>query len=48
MTKSEIEDLLDRYGLYRILEDSGLVMADVIDILEELGFIDLEQYQNDD
>lgn len=44
MTKSEIEDLLDKYGLERILEDSGLVIADVIDILEETGFIDLEQY----
>ena len=48
MTKREIEDLLDKYGLDMILEDSGLVMTDVIDILEELGFIDLEQYQNDD
>ena len=48
MTKSEINEILDAYGLEMILEDSGLVIADVVDILEELGFIDLEQYRNDD
>ena len=48
MTKSEINEILDAYGLERILEDNGHVIADVVDILEELGFIDLEQYRDDD
>lgn len=39
-----IEDIIGRYGTARILEDHNLTVADVIEILDELRYIDLEMY----
>ena len=39
-----ITELIDLYGLERILEDSQVTLAEALDILDELGFVYLEQY----
>jgi len=39
-----ITELIDLYGLDRILEDSQITLAEALDILDELGFVCLEQY----
>jgi len=43
-----ITELIDLYGLDRILEDSQITLAEALDILDELGFVCLEQYNDCD
>jgi len=47
MTKEEVEYILEAYGLDRILEDNQMELVDILDILNDLGYLDLEQYEDD-
>lgn len=47
MKQQEIEDILERYGLERILEDNLTTLTTVLDILVDLGYLDLEMYDED-
>ena len=47
MTKEEVEYILEAYGLDRILEDNQMELVDILDILNDLGYLDLEQYYDD-
>ena len=44
MTKEDITDLLDKYGIEWILDDCELSQTQALEILDELGFIDLGKY----
>ena len=46
MTRGDVERLLETYGLERILEDSETDLASVLLILNDLGFIYLEMYDD--
>jgi len=46
MTRVDVERLLETYGLERILEDSETDLASVLLILNDLGFIYLEMYDD--
>lgn len=43
-----ITELIDLYGLDRLLQDSQITLAEAMDILDELGFVCLEQYDDCD
>lgn len=43
----EVLDLLETYGIERILEDSNTDMPSVLMVLDELGFVELEMYDDD-
>jgi hypothetical protein len=43
----EVLDLLETYGIDRILEDSQTDMPSVLIVLDELGFVELEMYEDD-
>jgi hypothetical protein len=43
----EVLDLLETYGIDRILEDSQTDMPSVLMVLDELGFVELEMYDDD-
>ncbi len=47
MRQDKIEELLENYGLERILEDNQLTLREALDILEELGFLNLEMYYDE-
>jgi DNA-binding GntR family transcriptional regulator len=44
MDRQYISKLLSQYGLRQILADSNITIVEALEVLEELGFIDLEQY----
>ena len=46
--KQYISTLLQKYGLRQLLADSNITIVEALEILDELGFIDLEQYRNED
>jgi len=46
--KQYISYLIQRYGVRQILADSNTTIVEAFEILDELGFIDLEQYRNED
>jgi len=46
MTRIDVERLLETYGLERILEDSETDLASMLLILNDLGFIYLEMYDD--
>lgn len=43
----EVLDLLETYGIERILEDSNTDMPSVLIVLDEIGFVELEMYDDD-
>ena len=43
----EVLDLLETYGIDRILEDSQTDMPSVLMVLDELGFVEWEMYDDD-
>lgn len=47
MTKEQIKQLIEQRGVTSILKDHDLTMWKVLDILDELGYIYLEQYLED-
>lgn len=44
MKKSEIKTLLELYGLERILEDNQTSVVEIVEILEDLGYLHLDDY----
>jgi len=42
-----ITELIERYGLDRILEDHQITLPEALDILDELGFVCLDIYDDD-
>jgi len=48
MNKRIIKQLLKDYGLRQILEDNNISIVEVLQVLDELGYLDLEQYNADD
>lgn len=44
MNKSDIEYVVDCYGMNKILYDHNLTKINVLEILEELHYVDLEKY----
>jgi len=46
MTQDDITDLLERYGVERILEDNQWKVSEILEILEELGYIYLDMYND--
>jgi hypothetical protein len=47
-TYEEILDMIEAYGFERILEDNDMKHTDVLSLLDELGFIELDMYDDDD
>ncbi|CAB4139207.1 hypothetical protein UFOVP346_28 [uncultured Caudovirales phage] len=45
MTKEQIKHLIEQRGVVNILKDHDLTLWKVLDILDELGYIYLEQYE---
>jgi len=43
----EVLDLIETYGIERILEDSNTDMPSVLIVLDEIGFVELEMYDDD-
>jgi hypothetical protein len=43
----EVLDLLETYGIERILEDSNTDMPSILIVLDEIGFVELEMYDDD-
>lgn len=43
-----ITELIECYGLDRILEDHHITLPEVLDILDELGFLHLDMYDDPD
>jgi len=43
-----IEELLERYGLDRMLEDNYISLSEALQLLEDLGYINLEMYVDDE
>ncbi len=41
-----IKDILVNYGLAQVLRDNQITIVEVIEVLEELGYINLEQYDD--
>lgn len=48
MDKETIKDILDKYGLERILEDNQTTLVVLLDLLIDLGYLDMEMYLEDD
>jgi len=48
MKEENIEQVLESYGLDRILEDNLTTLVDVLDILIDLGYLNLDMYGGDD
>lgn len=48
MKREEVTEILEAYGLERILEDHHMDLPFVLDLLNELGYINLEQYIDED
>ena len=46
-TYEEVLDLIEAYGFERILEDGDMDKPNVLMLLDELGFIELEMYEDD-
>jgi len=45
--EERLEYILENYGIERILEDNRWTMLEVLDLLEELGYICLDMYVSD-
>ena len=48
MTEEQILDILDSRGLDTILEDNYMSLPFVLGLLNDLGYINLEQYKDND
>ena len=48
MKKEDIEQVLESYGLDRILEDNLTTLADILDTLVDLGYLNLDMYGDTD
>lgn len=48
MTEDEIQEILSSRGLDNILEENYLTLPFALSILNDLGYINLEQYEDTD
>jgi hypothetical protein len=48
MDRKEIKTLLDKYGIKHILKESELTLLDMLEILSDLGYINLEKYEEEE
>lgn len=48
MKRDRVETILETYGIERILEDNNRTLVELIEILEELGYLCLEFYDDPD
>jgi len=46
MTKEQIKALIETYGYQRILADHNLTLWKTLEILDDLGYIFLERYED--
>lgn len=46
-TYEEVLDLIEAYGFETILTDNNIKQAEALMLLDELGFLDLEMYEDD-
>jgi hypothetical protein len=44
MKLTRVKWILEAYGLERILEDNQMMLSEALDILCDLGYIDLDMY----
>lgn len=47
MNKQRIEEMVEAYGLERLLEDNQMTLVDMLDIMENLGYLELEMYEEE-
>lgn len=47
MRKRDIAEFLEMYGLERILEDNQTTLVEIIDILVDLGYLNMDMYLED-
>jgi hypothetical protein len=48
MTEEEILDLIESRGLENILEEHYMTLPFALSILDELGYLDLERYREEE
>lgn len=48
MEDDEVEFILEKYGLDRILEDAQMTLVDVLSLMNELGYVYLDQYEEEE
>lgn len=48
MKIDRIAEILELYGLERVLEDNRTNLVEIMDILIDLGYLDLDMYTLDD
>lgn len=48
MTDDEVEFILEKYGLERILEDAQMTLVGMVSLMNELGYLYLEQYEEEE
>ena len=39
--------MVEAYGLERLLEDNQMTLVDMLDIMENLGYLELEMYEEE-
>jgi hypothetical protein len=44
MKSHEVYEILEKYGLERILEDNNMTLVEILDLLCDLGFLELDMY----
>ena len=47
MRRHYIKKVLETYGLSRVLRDNGITIYEALEILEDLYFLDLDMYDDD-
>lgn len=48
MEDDEVEFILEKYGIDRILEDAQMTLVDVLSLMNELGYVYLDQYEEEE
>lgn len=46
--KRYISELISKYGVRQLLDDSNITIIEALEILWELGFLDLSQYDEEE
>jgi len=47
MNEDDIQQIIDTRGLDNILEDHDITLPFVLDIMDQLGYINLERYEEE-
>lgn len=48
MNREQVTEILEAYGLERILEDHHMDLPFVLEVLDELGYLNLGEYVDED